>query len=213
VAAAFLVLGGLLAILYSPSWSGIRGGLTWLGWYTAALQVVLSGFLLVFIDDLRPGGRSGLRWTGNERSPIQRVVAEPVGLARGLLDFYRVPFLPAFGLSLGIGLTASAIAQGGVDQRGGPQFAGVRFSEPELVLTAIWLCGAVLMVSFGRLRGYLGFVSGFAAAIVFGDLRFAPDSGVAATIWAWSASTVVVAAIGAAIFYVRFRLRLRRIRQ
>jgi hypothetical protein len=210
-AVAFVVLGLILALTYRPSWTGVRGGLTWLGWYTLALQVVTSVFLLVFIDDLRPGGRTGLRWARNGDGPIQRVLAEPVGLARGLFDFYRVPFVPAYLLFLGLGLTVSAIAQGGISQTAGPHFVKVLFTAPELALTAIWLLGALIMLIWGRYRGFLGFVCGFASAVMIGDLNFASRSAVLATLVSWSSSMAAICVLGGVIFYLRFQRKVRRL--
>src|ERR1700694_3315596 len=90
----FTILGLIVLAAGKWPWFHLRGGLVTVGLYALALQIVLSALLIAAIDDLSGGGL----WhrVGRGTGELLKISTRPISFSRGLVEFYRRPFWPAF---------------------------------------------------------------------------------------------------------------------
>jgi hypothetical protein len=192
----FACLGLVVLLVSKLTWFHLRGGLTTLGLYTLALQLVLSALLISAIDDLSGGGPA-LLWhrAGRGTGEFLDISARPISFSRGLIEFYRRPFWPAFLLGFGLGASLSALAAGffeeGANITPAIEFGSVSMRRSEAVLGVILLLGAALLWWRGG-RSYFGWVIGICLATALGQIVFVPSTSVYLTLASWGSLIIAL---------------------
>lgn len=167
------------------NWIRVRGGLLTVGLYALALQLVLGALLIFAIEGLSDGGL--LHVTGRNPGGMVGISTQPISFSRALAEFYRRPFLPAFLLGFGLGVSISAIAVGWFGEVTMPYdyvFTGLGMHRSEATLGGILLVGAILLWWRGG-RAYFGWVIGMCLATAASQVAFVPATNILGTNGSW----------------------------
>jgi hypothetical protein len=194
----FAAVGLMWLLAWTQGWAFLRGGMVVAALWALAVQVVVSVLAVSAVDDLR----KGTLWLGHLERPrkgsMVEISSRPTRLAAALRDFYRRPFLPVALLMFGAGLTLSGVAMGVLE--GAPTLdthvGDVTTSPAEIAVGTLFALGAVAYLVAGGIGAFLGFVVGFAGALVLGQAVLAPDTIISATLPAWGGIVLASGIVG-----------------
>jgi hypothetical protein len=189
---SFTVVGLIVLGEGHWNWIRVRGGLLTVGLYALALQVVLGALLIFAIDGLSDGGLWHL--AGRRPGGMVGISTQPISFSRALVEFYRRPFLPAFLLGFGLGVSISAIAVGLFREVALPYdylLTNFGMHRSEATLGGILIVGTVLLWWRGG-RAYFGWVIGMCLAIAASQVILVPATNVLSTTRSWSGAALAL---------------------